>query len=64
MAGPVIGTCEKCGTEKSYLYPYKNRMICKAAGCLEEETEHDSGKVEHDQKFLKDYKKIIGAVQT
>ena len=41
----IYGTCQKCGTENSKLYKYKNDYyICDANSCIQEESERNSGR--------------------
>jgi len=57
---PTIGICDKCGTEKSYLFEYRSDYwICKANECFQEEVERDSGRHVRKNDKLEDYRKLV-----
>ena len=56
---PLMGICEKCGTENSELFEYDGRYLCKANECLTEELERDSERHILLNEKLENYKKLV-----
>ncbi len=61
---PIIGDCDKCHTEASWVYEFDDgRLLCVANSCWEEEIERDSGKEERDTQFVEDLHGIVRGVR-
>ena len=57
---PIIGICDKCGTENSELFQYKNGYyICQANECWTEEVERNSGRHIRLNKKLERLRKTL-----
>ena len=61
---PLIGVCEKCGTENSYLTEYDGRYLCSANACWTEETENDSEIFEIRDDKLNEYRRMCQATRS
>ncbi len=51
-----VYTCDKCFTKLSKCWFYNGRWLCKAASCIDEEMEKDSGKHIRDWEDLNRYR--------